>query len=151
MASFNKVTLMGNLTRDPELRHTQSGIAVANFGLAVNNPRSSQDDAVDFFDVTAWRGIGETVANYKQKGEAVLIEGRLEQQHYEDKQGNARSKHVVIAENIQFLPSGNGGNGGSNGGSNGSGQGSQEAQESQTAGVGANGANGAMSDEDIPF
>jgi single-strand DNA-binding protein len=146
MASFNKVTLMGNLTRDPELRHTQSGIAVANFGIAVNNPRSSQDGAVDFFDCTAWRGIGETVANYKQKGEAVLIEGRLEQQHYEDKQGNARSKHVVIAENIQFLPSG-----GSNG--NGSSNGNGGSQSSQMAGVGANGASadGGFEDTDIPF
>lgn len=107
MASYNRITLMGNLTRDPELRFTQSGVPVANFGLAVNNPRS-KDEETDFFDCTAWRGVGETIANYKQKGEPVLIEGRVKFEQYTDKQGNARSKHIVVVENVQFLSSGNG-------------------------------------------
>lgn len=109
MPSFNKVELLGNITRDPELRFTNNGIPVANFGLAVNRVRSKNDE-VDFFDLTAWRGVGETIANYKKKGDPVFVEGRLEQQSWEDKQtGATRTKHVVVVENIQFLSGGNGG------------------------------------------
>ena len=99
MPSHNRVSLMGNLTRDPELRFTNNGVPVANFGLAVNRIRS-KNEAVDFFDVSAWREVGEGVANYKSKGDPVFIEGRLEFQQYQDKDGNNRSKHVVVAESI---------------------------------------------------
>lgn len=139
MPSFNKVELMGNITRDPELRFTGNGIPVANFGLAVNRVRSKNDE-VDFFDLTAWRGVGETIANYKKKGDPVFVEGRLEQQSWEDKQtGATRTKHVVVVENIQFLSGGNGG--ASEHAENGSGQ---------AAGVGA-GADDGLGEEDIPF
>ena len=109
MANFNKVILAGNLTRDPELRYTQSGIPVTNFGLAVNRVRSKNEE-VDFFDVTAWRELGEIIANYKTKGDAVLVEGRLQYKTWEAKDGSKRSGVEVVAETVQFLgnPNGNG-------------------------------------------
>ena len=82
MVAFNRVVLAGNLTRDPELRFTQSGVPVANFGLAVNRVRSKNEE-VDFFDVTAWRELGETVTNYKKKGDPILVEGRLQYRSWE--------------------------------------------------------------------
>jgi single-strand DNA-binding protein len=100
--SFNKVILAGNLTRDPELRFTNDGVPVANFGLAVNRVRS-QNDAVDFFDVTCWRELGEQVANYKKKGDPILIEGRLQYRTWEAQDGSRRSKVDVVAQNVQFL------------------------------------------------
>lgn len=102
MAAFNKVVLAGNLTRDPELGFTNSGVPVCNFGLAVNWVRSKNEE-VDYFDVTAWRELGETVANYKTKGDPVLIEGRLQYRSWETDDGHKRSKVAVVAENIQFL------------------------------------------------
>lgn len=126
MPSFNKVELMGNITRDPELRFTSGGVPVANFGLAVNRVRS-KNEAVDFFDVTAWREIGETITNYKGKGDPVFVEGRLEFQQYQDKDGNNRSKHIVVVENVQFLSSGNGSGNGGQSGNQGSGQGARNA------------------------
>ncbi|HET7270713.1 MAG TPA: single-stranded DNA-binding protein [Rubrobacter sp.] len=71
-------TLAGNFTRDPELRFTQGGEPVCGFGLAVNDKRSKREDAVDFFDIAAWRELGETVANYKKKGDPILVEGNAE-------------------------------------------------------------------------
>lgn len=107
MVSFNKVILAGNLTRDPELRFTNDGVPVANFGLAVNRVRSRSEE-VDFFDVSAWRELGETVTNYKSKGDPILIEGRLQYRTWEAQDGSKRSKVDVVAENIQFLGKGNG-------------------------------------------
>jgi single-strand DNA-binding protein len=71
MVSFNRVVLAGNLTRDPELRFTNNGIPVCQFGIAVNRVRSKNEE-VDFFDITAWRELGETIANYKKKGDPIL-------------------------------------------------------------------------------
>ena len=102
MVSFNKVIVGGNLTRDPELRFTSSGIPVANFGLAVNRVKSKTEE-VDFFDVTAWRELGETIANYKKKGDPILVEGRLEFRTWEAEDGSKRSKVDVVADNVQFL------------------------------------------------
>ncbi len=117
-ASLNRVILAGNLTRDPELRFTNDGIPVCNFGLAVNRRRSKDDDAVDFFDVNVWREQGEAVANYKKKGDGVLIEGRLQYRSWEDKEsGQKRSKVDIVADNVQFLGSANGNGNGSSGGS----------------------------------
>jgi single-strand DNA-binding protein len=76
MVNFNRVVLGGNLTRDPELRFTQAGVPVCSFGIAVNRVRSRNEE-VDFFDLRAWRELGETVANYKKKGDPILVEGRL--------------------------------------------------------------------------
>jgi single-strand DNA-binding protein len=111
MVSFNRVVLAGNLTRDPELRETNDGIPVCSFGLAVNRVRS-QNDAVDFFDITAWRELGKTIAEYKGKGDPVLVEGRLQYRTWEAQDGSKRSKVDVVADNIQFLPNGEGNGGG---------------------------------------
>ncbi len=130
MVSFNRVVLAGNITRDPELRFTKDGVPVANFGLAVNRVRSKNDE-VDFFDITCWRELGETVANYKKKGDPILVEGRLQYRTWEaeDGSGAKRSKVDVTADSIQFLGSGGAGksdsSGNGNGGSGSSGRGSQ--------------------------
>ena len=102
MVSFNRVILAGNLTRDPELRFTNDGVPVCSFGLAVNRVRSRNED-VDFFDVSAWRELGETIANYKRKGDPVLVEGRLQYRTWEAQDGSKRSKVDVVADNVQFL------------------------------------------------
>ena len=102
MVSFNRVVLAGNLTRDPELRFTGGGIPVCEFGLAVNRVRSKNEE-VDFFDITAWRELGETIANYKKKGDPILIEGRLQYRTWESQDGSKRSKVDVVADNVQFL------------------------------------------------
>src|SRR5215207_5580982 len=102
MVSFNRVVLAGNLTRDPELRFTNDGIPVCSFGLAVNRVRSRSEE-VDFFDISAWRELGETVANYKKKGDPILLEGRLQYRTWEAQDGSKRSKVDVVADNIQFL------------------------------------------------
>ena len=127
MVSFNRVVLAGNITRDPELRFTKDGVPVANFGLAVNRVRSKNDE-VDFFDITCWRELGETVANYKKKGDPILVEGRLQYRTWEAEDGSKRSKVDVTADNIQFLGSGPGksdSDGNGDGGSGSSGRGSQ--------------------------
>ena len=87
MVSFNKVVVAGNLTRDPELRFTNSGVPVCGFGLAVNRVRSKNEE-VNFFDISAWRELGETIANYKKKGDPVLVEGRLQFRSWEAQDGS---------------------------------------------------------------
>lgn len=100
--AFNRTILAGNLTRDPELRFTNDGVPVCNFGLAVNRVRSKNDE-VDFFDITAWRELGELIANYKKKGDPVLVEGRLQYRTWENNEGEKRSKVDVTADTVQFL------------------------------------------------
>ncbi len=102
MVSFNRVVLAGNLTRDPELRFTNDGIPVCSFGLAVNRVRSKSEE-VDFFDISAWRELGETIANYKKKGDPILVEGRLQYRTWEAQDGSKRSAVDVVADNVQFL------------------------------------------------
>ncbi len=102
MVSFNRVILAGNLTRDPELRFTNDGVPVCSFGLAVNRVRSRSEE-VDFFDISAWRELGETIANYKKKGDPILVEGRLQYRTWEAQDGSKRSKVDVVADNVQFL------------------------------------------------
>ncbi len=102
MVSFNRVILAGNLTRDPELRFTGSGVPVCGFGLAVNRVFSKNEE-VDFFNVSAWRELGERVANYMSKGSPVLVEGRLQYRTWEDQDGSKRSAVDVVADNVQFL------------------------------------------------
>jgi single-strand DNA-binding protein len=101
MVSFNRVILAGNLTRDPELRFTQSGTPVCGFGLAVNRVFSKNDE-VDFFNVSAWRELGETIANYKKKGDPILVEGRLQYRTWEAQDGTKRRAVDVVADNVQF-------------------------------------------------
>jgi single-strand DNA-binding protein len=102
MVSFNRVVLAGNLTRDPELRFTNDGIPVCSFGLAVNRVRSRSEE-VDFFNISAWRELGETIANYKKKGDPILLEGRLQYRTWEAQDGSKRSAVDVVADNVQFL------------------------------------------------
>jgi len=108
MASFNKVIVMGYLTRDPELRFVPSGIPVANFGLAVNrryqDAQGDTHEEVTFFEVTAWGKTAEVSAEYLIKGSPVLIEGRLRQERWETEDGEKRSLLKVVAERVRFLP-----------------------------------------------
>src|SRR3712207_5477930 len=103
MVNFNRVVLGGNLTRDPELRFTQAGVPVCSFGIAVNRVRSRRNEEVDFFDVSAWRELGQTIANYKKQGDPILVEGRLQYRTWEAQDGSKRSKVDVVADNVQFL------------------------------------------------
>ena len=111
MASFNKIILMGNLTRDPELRYTPKGTAVAKLGLAVNRTWKTETgetkEDVLFIDVEAFSRQAETIGQYLKKGSPILVEGRLRMDTWDDKQTNQkRTKILVTAENVRFLGSG---------------------------------------------
>ena len=123
MASFNKVLLMGNLTRDPQMKYLPSQTAVCEFGLASNRKYKSGDgqdrEDVLFVDCTAFGRTGEVINQYCQKGKPIFIEGRLRYESWEDKQGGGkRNKITVVVDNFQFIggrddaPSGGGGGGG---------------------------------------
>lgn len=108
--SINQVILMGRLTRDPEMRTTTTGKTIASFSIAVD--RGGQEDAADFFDVTAWEKLGELVNQYLSKGRRCLVQGRLRQDSWDDKEtGKRRTKVEVVATDVTFLdgPSGDGG------------------------------------------
>lgn len=108
--SINQVILMGRLTRDPEQRTTTSGRTVVSFSIAVD--RMGQDDQADFFDVTAWEKLGDLVMQYLAKGRRVLVQGRLRQDSWDDKEtGKKRSRVEVVATDVTFLdgPGGDGG------------------------------------------
>jgi len=104
-ASFNKIILMGNLTRDPELKYTPSGTGIAEFSLAMNRKYQDKDETT-YIDVVTFGKLAERVAEYCQKGKQVLVDGRLEQQRWEDSEGKKRSKHKVIAYGVTFLDGG---------------------------------------------
>jgi single-strand DNA-binding protein len=113
MASFNKVILAGNLTRDPELRYTPKGTAIARLGIACNRKWKSETgelkEEVTFVDVDAFGKTAETIGQYLKKGRPILIEGRLRYDTWEDKQsGQKKSKLGVVLESFQFLDSGGG-------------------------------------------
>ncbi len=106
--SINQVILMGRLTRDPEQRSTSTGKTIASFSIAVD--RGGQDDVADFFDVTAWEKLGELVMQYLAKGRRVLVQGRLRQDSWDDKEtGKKRSRIEVVATDVTFLDGPNGG------------------------------------------
>ncbi|HXC99286.1 MAG TPA: single-stranded DNA-binding protein [Verrucomicrobiae bacterium] len=116
MAGYNKVILIGNLTRDPELRYTPQGVAIAKIGLAVNrtwkNEAGESKEEVTFVDVDAFRRQAETLAQYLKKGSPLMVEGRLKLDQWDDKQtGQKRSRLGVVLEGFQFL----GGNRGAEG------------------------------------
>ena len=102
---MNKVFLIGNLTRDPELRETPSGVAMCRFGIAVQRPYSSSDGErqADFFDCTAWRGLAETVARFTKKGSKVAVAGSIQIRNYEDNQGMRRTAVDIIVQDCEFL------------------------------------------------
>jgi len=117
MASFNRVILAGNLTRDPELRYTPKGTAIAKIGLAVNrvwtNEAGEKKEEVTFVDIDAFAKQAETIGQYLKKGRPLLVEGRLRYETWDDKQtGQKRSKLGVVLDSFQFLDSGNRGDGG---------------------------------------
>lgn len=102
---LNRVILIGRLARDPELRYTTSGIAVATFAIAVDRPFTSQsgEREADFIDVVVWRKLAETVANHLSKGRLVAVEGRLQTRSYDDSNGVRRKVTEVVADNVRFL------------------------------------------------
>ena len=102
---LNRIILMGRLTRDPELRHTQTGTAVASFSLAVDRDfrnRDSGEKGVDFIDVVAWRNTAEFVSKYFTKGRMAVVEGRLQIRDWTDREGGKRRSAEVVADNIYF-------------------------------------------------
>jgi single-strand DNA-binding protein len=149
MASFNKVILLGNVTRDPELKYISSGTAVTEIGLAVNDRRKGPNgdwiEETTFVDVTLWGRTAEIASEYLNKGAPVLIEGRLKLDTWE-KDGKKNSKLRVVGERMQLLGS-KGGGGGAPGGSRGAPRrNEEEAQYGQPAA-----ADLGPPDEDIPF
>ena len=105
---MNQIVLMGRLTRDPELRHTQTGTAVASFSLAVDRgytPKDGSERQTDFIDIVAWRGTGEFVSKYFTKGQMAAVVGRLQIRDWTDKDGNKRRSAEVVADNVYFTES----------------------------------------------
>ena len=114
MANFNKVLLMGNLTRDPEVRYTPKGTAIAQIGLAVNRQWTTETgekkEEVTFVDVEVWGRQAETIGQYMSKGRPLFVEGRLKLDQWDDKEsGQKRSKLKIVCENFQFLGAPKGG------------------------------------------
>jgi single-strand DNA-binding protein len=147
MANINRVVLVGNLTRDPELRHTPSGTAVCTLRIAVNTRRKDGStgewtEKPNYFDITVWGNQGENCAQYLAKGRPVGIDGRLEWREWEAQDGTKRQAVEVIADTVQFL----GGRDGAGGG---------EANQFVPSGAGASQGSdadfGAPADDDIPF
>lgn len=105
---MNQIVLMGRLTRDPELRHTQTGTAVSSFSLAVDRGYASKDSGerqTDFIDIVAWRNTAEFVSKYFTKGQMAAVTGRLQIRDWTDKDGNKRKSAEVIADNVYFTES----------------------------------------------
>ncbi len=102
---MNKVILIGNLTRDPELTETSGGVKICRFAIAVNRNYSGADGErkTDFFNCVAWRGLGETVARYTKKGTKVCVSGSIELRNYEDSQGVKRTGVDIVAQDVEFL------------------------------------------------
>ncbi len=133
MASFNRVVLLGNLTRDPELRYIPSGMAVSDIGLAINDRVKRNNEWVEettFVDVTLWGRTAEVANEYLSKGSSVLIEGRLKLESWE-KDGQKRSKLKVVGEKMQMVGAKGGGGQRSGGGGGGSYQQQQQQQQQQ--------------------
>jgi len=106
---LNRVILIGRLTRDPELRYTPNGVAVANFTLAVDRNYTNQQGQreADFLNIVVWRGLAETVANYLKKGRLAAVEGRIQIRHYDNNEGKRVYVTEIIADNVRFLESSN--------------------------------------------
>lgn len=160
MASLNKVMLIGNLTRDPELRVTPKGTAICQFGLAVNRQFKDESgasrDETTFVDIEAWGKQGETVAKYCSKGRPLFVEGRLKLDTWDDKTtGQKRSKMKVVLENFQFLGGREGGAGGGSPGGHSSDEGVDQTVERHTPPPRANARPTPPPqdniDEDVPF
>lgn len=158
MANFNKVILLGNVTRDPELRYTPKGSAVTEVGIAVSRQFTADNgekrEETTFVDVTLWGRIAEIAGEYLRKGRPVLIEGRLQLDSWEDKQsGQKRSKLRVVGETMQLLGSrqdSGGGGGGGGGHSSGGGSSSRESADGGSSRSGFTGRDSAPVENDVP-
>ena len=154
MASFNRVILVGNLTRDVELKYTQGGTAVTEVGLAVNDRKKNQSgewvEETTFIDVTLWARTAEVASEYLSKGSPILIEGRLRLDSWET-DGQKRSKLRVTGERMQMLGGRGGGGGGGGGGSSRGNSGGNQDQYSQPAPAAGPSAQSAPPDDEIPF
>ena len=159
-SNVNVVVITGNLTRDPELRHTGGGTAVCELRVAVNSRRKDQSgqwvDKPNFFNVTVFGGQGENCANYLSKGRPVAVEGRLDWREWEAKDGSGKRQAVqVIANTVQFLGSRDGSGGGGNGGGGGFSPTSDvpaDTSDFEGAAAGSSGGGGGGGQEDdIPF
>lgn len=151
MPSYNKVLLMGNLTRDIELRYTPNNTAVANIGIAVNrkwrNQQGELQEETSFVDCEAWGRTAEVMNQYLAKGRPVFVEGRLKLDQWQDQQGQNRSKLKVVIEAFEFIDSrGGGGQGNAPGGGQ-----SFDASTGQPQAVPAGASHQPVSDDDIPF
>ena len=128
---FSKAIIVGNITRDPELRSTPSGAQVCGFSVAVNrtykDSSGSNQESVSFIDCSAWGRAGEIIAQYAKKGSGILVSGRLEQRSWEDKEGQKRSRVEIVVEDFNFV----GGNGG--GGASGSSRGGNSSANTDVA------------------
>jgi single-strand DNA-binding protein len=155
-SNVNVVVVTGNLTRDPELRHTGGGTPVCELRIAVNSRRKEGDAWVDkpnYFDVTVWGGQGENCATYLAKGRPVAIEGRLDWREWEAKDGGKRQAVQIIANTVQFLgsrDSSGGGNGNGGGGFTPSSDVPADTSDFEGAPAGGSGGGGS-SEDDIPF
>lgn len=153
MANLNKVMLIGNLTRDPELRYTPKGTAVADISLAINrvwnNEQNQKQEETIFVDVTLWGRQAELAQQYLTKGRGAYIEGRLQMDTWDDKEtGKKRSKLKVIGENLQFLPDGRGNAGG---GGQAPARAPQQQRSAPPQGATAAPADDYQEEDDIPF
>jgi single-strand DNA-binding protein len=148
MASVNKVILVGNLGRDPELRYTPGGQAVANFSLATterfSNKEGERQERTEWHRVVAWGRTGEICAQYLAKGRSVYVEGRIQTREWEDKEGQKRWSTEIVATNVQFL--------------GGRGEGGSSAPASGSGGSGSGGGGGSYAadsgpppSDDVPF
>jgi single-strand DNA-binding protein len=155
-SNINVVVITGNLTKDPDLRHTGGGTAVCELRVAVNSSRKNGqtgewEDKANYFDVVVWGAQGENCANYLSKGRPVAVEGRLDWSEWEAKDGSGKRQKVqIIAKSVQFLGSRDGSGGGNGGGSEGGGfnpSSDVPADSSDFAGATAGGGG----DDDIPF
>lgn len=166
MANYNKVLLMGNLTRDPEMRYTQSGQAVVKLGVAVNRQYRNRNtnemvEETTFVDVEAWGKQAETLNQYMSKGRPIFIEGRLRLDSWESKDGQKRNKLMVVLENFQFMGGGgerSGSRGGdrsydrdNRGGGGGDGGGRSSVQAGQVADNQGSGSGGSQGNQDYDF
>jgi single-strand DNA-binding protein len=157
-SNMNVVVITGNLTRDPELRHTGGGTAVCELRVAVNSRRKDGQtgewvDKPNYFDVTVWGAQGENCANYLSKGRPVAVEGRLDWREWEAKDGSGKRQAVsIIANSVQFLGSRDGGgqNGGGGGGFAPGGDVPADTSDFESAAAGGSGGGGG-GDDDIPF
>jgi len=137
MGSLNRIILIGRLTRDPELRYTASGKAVANFALAVDRKFTNQqgERETDFINIVVWNKQAENCANYLKKGRLAAVDGRLQIRSYEDREGQRRKAAEVVADSVQFLDA----------------RGSQPSQEEEYTDATDGGDDMTFNDADVPF